>query len=146
MCINNTCSVFNNIANSSVHLNVDGDDISAVPSITVYNSTLNNATLVIIINDDNKKSTPTLTHFILSSLSVVLVVANTYHGLLCKGMDYLLPTISIFSCNFVNNQMSAVKAEYCKIVLQKNCSFVTCFAKTSHLRTPCQITVFTVNG
>ena len=53
VCINN--SVFNNIANRGVYLNVDSDDISAVPSITVCNSTFNNATLVIIINDDNKK-------------------------------------------------------------------------------------------
>ena len=52
VCINN--SMFNNIAIRGVYLNVDSDDISAVPSITVYNSTFNNTTLVIIINDNNK--------------------------------------------------------------------------------------------
>ena len=57
VCINN--SVFNNIANRGVYLSVDSDDISAVPSITVYNSTLNNATFTIIINDIKKINTNT---------------------------------------------------------------------------------------
>ena len=110
--------------NMGVYIEADSNT-STISSYTVYNSTFDNSTLAVvsIVNDDYDRK-----FNIKVNVSYVIIddcsfSGNTYYSLCCKGMDYLLPTISIFSSNFANNQMSAVKAEYCNIVVQKNCSF-----------------------
>ena len=116
-CINN--SVFNNTGNRGVYLDTDSNYISTVVPyyVTIYNSTFYNATLTVVAVD-----------YFYANVSYITIKEcsfsdNTYYSLHCKGTDYLMPKISIFLSTFTYNQVSAVKAEYCNIIVQNNCSF-----------------------
>ena len=110
--------------NMGVYIEADSNT-SMISSYTVYNSTFDNSTLAVvsIVTDDYDRKLNTKVNVSYVIIDDCSFSGNKYYSLHCKGMDYLLPTISIFSSNFVNNQMSAVKAEYCDIAIQKNCSF-----------------------
>ena len=113
VCINN--SAFINIINRGVSLTVDGNNTPAILFITVYNSTFNNATLAITIN--NK----TFHNDVILNITIrdCSFSNNTYHSLHCRGVEYFLPTVSVLSSNFTNNLDSSVKAEKCNIILQE---------------------------
>ena len=97
----------------------------------MYDSTFNHANLAIAINDD---------YNIGFDHDVINVAINncsfcTYsYSMDCKGNGNLLPTVWIASSNFTNNPDSAVNAEYCNIVLKKNCSFFDNSMSVIHIR------------
>ena len=120
ICINN--SVFNNIGNRGVYLNIDNidrNDTRSVPSLAIYNSAFNKSTLVIAIDDN-------ITKFYSSILDVTIMhcsfTNNDFYSIHCMGTDHLLPKVTIISSDFVNNKCS-IKAKNCTIALRSNSSF-----------------------
>ena len=118
--INN--SVFFNFIDGGVYLNVDSNNSSKASSITVYNSTFNNAPLTVAINESH-------TGFHNGVLNVTIIKCNfsnnEYYNIYCNGTDNLPPRVSIISSSFVSNRnTAAVNAENCDITLQNNCSFL----------------------
>ena len=88
-------SVFFNIDRGGVYLTVDSYSTSIASSITVRDSTFNNANLVIAISDSyNKRFYNDMIDVTIKNCSFV---TNQYYSVDCKGKDYLLPTVQIIS-------------------------------------------------
>ena len=113
-------STFLNTNNGGVNITYDGHRTSAASTTTVYDSAFNHANLAIAINNDYNIG---FDHDVIN-VAISNSSFSTYsYSVDCKGNHNLLPTVWIASSNFTNNLDSAVNAEYCNIVLKKNCSF-----------------------